>query len=326
MKHFKLFIQSLHQKGKSQQVIQTATELLTHFLQEQAHDHDNPDFVRNYTAKHIAGSEMAVNKIIILFWYHDFIQDKASATYLVTLLGTLEVIENQKSRMQLLYGDEAAEQVFGDVSFPPIGSDIKAYPDVINKYLDKTLKILGESGCKHVLAGNHHDVSTDGFLEDKSLFAEKENLHDFLAKKHARLVENLRQHSETGKLWFEQYISPAVVEYVRNHQEIQTGVIEGNRIIVQKIPYNPDAWLQATDPVMKRYYACHCPFARDAIKAGKEISSLWCYCSGGYTKLFFDFIFEQELEVELLESVLAGAETCKFAIKLPDSYTEGDAK
>jgi hypothetical protein len=50
----------------------------------------------------------------------------------------------------------------------------------------------------------------------------------------------------------------------------------------------------------------------------EHVSSLWCYCSGGFTKLFFDVLFEQDLEVELLESVLAGDASCKFAIRLPE--------
>lgn len=105
---------------------------------------------------------------------------------------------------------------------------------------------------------------------------------------------------------------------MKEHQDIQTGIRQDNKIIVSKIPYNPDAWLKETDPVRKRFYACHCPFARYSILTEKPVDSLWCYCSGGFTKLFFDYLYDQDLEVELLESVLSGAECCRFSIRLPE--------
>jgi hypothetical protein len=69
---------------------------------------------------------------------------------------------------------------------------------------------------------------------------------------------------------------------------------------------------------MKRYHTCHCPLARTSIiTGGPEVPSEWCYCSGGYGKLPFEVVFGEELEVEILESVLAGDPRCRFAIKMP---------
>jgi len=109
-----------------------------------------------------------------------------------------------------------------------------------------------------------------------------------------------------------------VVDYVKEHQDIQTGIRQGDRIIVRKIPYNPDAWIKEADPLLKRFHACHCPFSRFSILTQMPVPDLWCYCSGGFTKLFFDYLYERDLEVELLESVLPGGESCRFAIRLPE--------
>ncbi len=44
-------------------------------------------------------------------------------------------------------------------------------------------------------------------------------------------------------------------------------------------------YLAETDPVLKRYYACHCPWARDAVKDGNvALEEVFCYCSGGFHK------------------------------------------
>ncbi len=311
------FIEMLQQKGKSEKVIQLAGAVVTSFLEEQERNAEKPDFLGYYLQKFVTGNPDAVNQIIILFWYHDFIGDKEHSTSLITMLGTLDVIENQKKRLQELYGEELAELVFAEVKFPELGTALAAYPAAVSSYLNSMRKHLSVEQCQKVLAGNHHEVNVQNFAADKELFLEEKNLAVFLANKHQRLVEKLQHHADTGELWFEQYITPAVVDYVRANQVVQTGILEDGKVIVQKIPYNPSAWLQETDPQKKRYHACHCPFVRSSIIQGNEPSALWCYCSGGYTSLFFNYLLETELEVELLESVLDGADCCRFAIYLP---------
>lgn len=314
------FVQSLQNKGKPVEKQQFAVELLRHVEEVRGNEPFTLMSVRQYCSEHIAGTSDAVNRIVVLFWYADFIGDKASGTYLITLLGTLGVMESQEKRLCELFGSEVAEKVFSGLAFPPLGSDLTAYPQAISAYLERLRELLSPAECQRVLAGNHHGINSDGFKEDKRLWLDSPDLETFLQQKHQRLVANLDEHASTGKLWFEQYISKEVVDYVKEHQEIQTGVLAGNRIITQKIPYNPDAWLKVTDSKMKRFYACHCPFVRLSIMQDKPVDDLRCYCSGGFTKLFFDYLFETDLEVELLESVLSGGETCKFAIKLPDSH------
>jgi len=44
---------------------------------------------------------------------------------------------------------------------------------------------------------------------------------------------------------------------------------------------------------------------------------MFCYCSAGYEKIGFDVIFEESVEVELLESALKGDSQCRFAIRIP---------
>jgi len=44
---------------------------------------------------------------------------------------------------------------------------------------------------------------------------------------------------------------------------------------------------------------------------------MFCYCSGGFEKVHFDVIFDEPVEVELLESVLKGDMRCRFANKIP---------
>ena len=69
---------------------------------------------------------------------------------------------------------------------------------------------------------------------------------------------------------------------------------------------------------MRRYYACHCQLAREAILTGSERPlGTFCYCSAGYEKLPLEVVLRTPLEVEVLESVLTGGEKCRFAVKIP---------
>ena len=87
-----------------------------------------------------------------------------------------------------------------------------------------------------------------------------------------------------------------------------------------RIPYDPARYLAETDETMRRYYACHCPFVREAILRGEiDISANWCYCSGGFVKYPYEVILGRELRVDLLQSVLKGDSICRFAIHLDDA-------
>jgi hypothetical protein len=87
---------------------------------------------------------------------------------------------------------------------------------------------------------------------------------------------------------------------------------------VTKIPNLPKEYLKERDPKLRRFYACHCPLARTAIRDGKPtIPSLFCYCSGGFEKFHFDTVFGEPTEVELLESALKGDQRCRFAVTIP---------
>jgi hypothetical protein len=89
--------------------------------------------------------------------------------------------------------------------------------------------------------------------------------------------------------------------------------------VLFRSPFDPKRYLKEKNPTLKRYYACHCPLVRTALRDGKpKISPMFCYCSGGYEKLHFDVIFGEPVEVELLETPLKGDMRCRFAIKIPE--------
>jgi hypothetical protein len=60
----------------------------------------------------------------------------------------------------------------------------------------------------------------------------------------------------------------------------------------------------------------------DAFKNGseEELFSHFCHCSAGYIKKYWDMVFAQSTNVELIETLLTGGLLCRFAIQIPRKY------
>lgn len=59
------------------------------------------------------------------------------------------------------------------------------------------------------------------------------------------------------------------------------------------------------------YPVCYCSYVK---KTDKLLPASWCYCTLGYTKYMFEFVFDCEIETELLESVKTGGTRCVIKI------------
>jgi predicted hydrocarbon binding protein len=53
------------------------------------------------------------------------------------------------------------------------------------------------------------------------------------------------------------------------------------------------------------------------LQSSGSLPEIYCYCGAGYYRGIWEEIVQEPVEVEVLESVLAGDEVCKVAIHLP---------
>jgi len=91
-------------------------------------------------------------------------------------------------------------------------------------------------------------------------------------------------------------------------------------LMIQRRPARQEAYDQATDPLEKRYQACFCPLVRDAIRAGKPVSRTFCHCSGGWYVQEWGIVLGGKPEVNLVETMLEGADACVFAVRIPTGF------
>jgi hypothetical protein len=261
----------------------------------------------------------SMDRLLALARYSYLVKNNEAYVYFASILGGRSVLPSISERLASIAGEEARDRVFEGVEAPPLGSPPEEFPPVTRRLMSRLEAQLSQETCRRVLAWNHHRVPRERFAEDRERLLQAGSVDEFLVGLHGRAVVELERYMAEGRIWYEQVITPRVVEYVRGNQEVLAGVRRGDRIYMTKFPYAPEEYLTETDPLMRRYYACHCPLARASIlEGGSDFPSEWCYCSGGFEKLLFDVVFGEEVEVEVLESALAGDPRCRFAVRIPE--------
>lgn len=274
--------------------------------------------LKSYVSKLIDTDKNTMERLLALARYTYMAGLNEIFIYFTAILGGREVLPSIAERLESLAGEKVRQEVFRDIEAPPLGSPPEAFPPVTSRLVDRLIE-LGPETCHEALAFNHHGVPHTHFDKHRQWFKEAGDLDLFLKRVHQEAVAEITRYMNEGKVWYEQEITPEVVEMVRGNQEMLSAVREGEYLYMTKIPYSPKDWLKEADPGLKRYYACHCPLARAAIIAGEpQIPLDWCYCSGGFEKLLFDEVFGETTEVEVLESVLAGNDRCRFRVRIPE--------
>jgi hypothetical protein len=259
-----------------------------------------------------------MDRLLAIARYCYFAKKNDYYVYFTSILNGREILPLIGKKLVDVAGEETRSRIFDRFELPPLGSPPDDYPMLTKMIVDRLEAELPAATCREVLTGNYHEIPAEAFKDKKERFDKAKSIDEYLKGEHKRLVTELTECMKKGRIWYEQQITPEVVEFVKRNPEIQNGVRRGDKIYVTKIPYAPSDYLKEKDPTLKRYYTCHCPLARTAIRDGTpKIPSVFCYCSGGFEKFAFDTIFGQTTEVELLESVLKGDTRCRFAITIP---------
>ena len=279
------------------------------------------DDLRDHLTQLITNNTNTSDRLIALARYFWLIKENDLFAYLAPSIGANDIYESIGERLAEIAGDEKQKRIFDGFRTPPIGSDPSAYPSCTADLLTRLNSNLPNDKVIETLRGNHHKIPIDSFEDMKKRWESSKTLKEFLEAEHRLLVAELEKTMISGRFWYEQEITPEVIELVKADQTIQNGVLEGDVVIKTKIPFSPVKWLHERDPKMRRYYSCHCTLARESILTNTSKSlSTFCHCSSGYEKLPLEVALGVPLEVEMLENVLEGADRCRFAIKIPKKF------
>jgi hypothetical protein len=229
-----------------------------------------------------------------------------------------EVAGNLYRKVGKQLGKQLRDEVFAGIGVAPYGTPTPEKPAYLQPVIERLEAKIGKPACADFLSTGLRDLPTRYFLDARRKYRKAADMDAFLRQRKDEFVAHLEACLQAGRPFFAQEITADVLAFVRADPEIGGGRREGHVIYETKIPYNTQKYLEESDPVLRRYHYCHCPWAREAIKNGDvRLAETFCSCSGGFHKKPFEVIFKQALKVDVLESVLKGDDRCRFAIHLP---------
>jgi hypothetical protein len=197
------------------------------------------DVLRDYIALLIEEDKNSKDRLITIARYCYFAKKYDLYIYFTMILGASDVLPAMGERLAKIAGRATQRRVFQDAEMPPLGSPQENYPKLTKVILDKMEAELPSQTCREVLTWNYHNIPIEAFKESKERFEKAASIDEYLKGEHERLVEELESCMREGRPWFEQEITPEVVEFVRGNQEICTGMRRGDKVYKTKIPYAP---------------------------------------------------------------------------------------
>jgi hypothetical protein len=255
---------------------------------------------------------------VTLARYGLFIKDNSVFVAFLELLDGGEAQENLYKRTAERFGESLRDEVFAGIGVASYGIPTPEKPKYMHPVIERLQQAVGQEACRDLLSDSLRDLPDEYYVKEREIYQSSRDVDEYIARKKQKFVEQLETCQREGRLFFAQEVTDEVLDFVRHDPEIGGGVRVGNIVYETKIPYMTKDYLAESDPVLKRYYYCHCPWAREAIKSGGKLAPIFCNCSAGFHKKPWEAALGQRIKVDVLESVLQGDARCRFAIHLPE--------
>lgn len=266
----------------------------------------------------IQAAQNTEDNYLALARYGRFSRNNELFVAILELLDGAEAQSNLYHRVGEVFGTPVRDRVFAGIGLSPLGLPSPGKPRSMHPVVERLVEEVGGEACRMLLADGLRDLPDRYFVGERRKYRESRDIDHYLQKKHAAFVRELKKCKREGRLFFAQEVTDDVIALVEGDPEIESGRREGTVLYVSKIPYMAKQYLAEKDPTMKRYYACHCPWVREAIRSSNvRLAPLFCNCSGGFHKKPWEVIFRRPLQVDVLETVLQGDARCRFVIHLP---------
>ena len=328
LKGFEEFLNEKNIKNKSIDEAKSIIEDFYNFIIEKEHNEKdfNYENFREYSNYLIEQNRNTFDNYIHIYRYGWYKKNNDIIIGSTEAIDGDEVIKNFSKKLKENFGEELRDEVFADIEIPPLGLDPKKKPRITKILIDRFLSKIDHEKCQKFLADGLRDKYTESYRKSRTLYLESENFDDFLKKRKENFIETLETHKNEGKLFFTQEITDKVIYYIKNNPMIESGRREDNKLYFTKIPYMTKEFLEETDKEMKKYYYCHCPWVREALKdkSKKEdiVDPIFCNCSGGYFKNYWEAVLDEPVTIDVVKSVLQGDDECQFVLNLPENIKE----
>ena len=120
---------------------------------------------------------------------------------------------------------------------------------------------------------------------------------------HDDIKADFKKHKDIDKLLDDLYENPFFVRPVR----------QDNKIYFTKMPQQPEKFEQAQTADEKRFYYCHCDYAK---ASGGNISMTHCLCGAGWYKKIMESLLDKPVKIDIIKSVMKGDEECVIEMEI----------
>ena len=185
----------------------------------------------------------------------------------------------------------------------------KEVNDWTRKAMVRLESLVNEESLIEIMTGCACQYPQTGLKQFREKYAETSDLKLVHGMLQDQFIESTRKFLN---------LSDQEVENIKEWGWGVAGILQEDRIIATKMPFEFHEYFKAENPNEKRFRFCHCPRIRKTIKDGAEpISESYCYCGAGFYKGIWEYILDEPMKVEVLETVLNGGDVCRIAIHLP---------
>jgi hypothetical protein len=276
------------------------------------------DAAMTFSSELMRSGDNTYDNYLALARFGRFVRNHAVLVAMLEILDGHEALGNLHHKVGDEWGDTARDRVFAGIDVPPLGVSNFERARLMKKVVERLEAAVGHERCARLIGQGLRDLPDEGYAEERRRFEEAGGIDEYLRRKGDRFIAELEGIRDQGALYFSQPITDEVIAYVEAHPEIRQGVRVGNVLYEAKIPYMAHEYLQETDPELRAYYSCHCPWARESLRQkDAKVPTAFCNCSAAFHKKPYEVIFGRKLEAEVLETILAGDRWCRFAIHLP---------
>lgn len=219
-------------------------------------------------------------------------------------------------------GESFWEKLVKNIILPDIDSECNCQCHNMYLFMNRLEEMADKETLKKIFYRVRHGLHPSQSAWAHEEFIEIGNLDDFLNKHLNDEWNHFVELNREKKDFYGQKISDEVLAFIKENPEMLAPVRKGNKLYCMAFPNNMKAYLEATDEKRKRYYACHCPFAKESILTENVVSSALCNCSLGHVMNFTEAFMDRELEGRVVHSVLDGDLTCEYEMEIPDDIMQ----
>lgn len=231
-----------------------------------------------------------------------------------------KIIDCMKREVENAVGNGTWDEITSG-NCPSSSMDNKALSEATCSMLEK-LDTLEQNQGRAAFVKVRHGLTREDFCWARKEFLKYNDIDKFAEAILQNQLETLKRLKDSNESFYGQAVTEQVYQFALTVPDLFYGKRYGNRILSTAIPFKAHEYLNAESDKEKRYFMCHCQFARESILTDRTVSDTMCSCSLGHNLMFWETVLDTELEGEVLHSALRGEERCQFAIFLPDEILQ----